>query len=385
MFHHAVINIRAPRGVSRKEFETALRQKVELHLATVATNYAETAIFRAFMGMTVVIVMLLLCLSQFGPNSQALLVFSAAVVFCAAAGFLVSLLRELIDRSKPRPALQNALFVALIAGTSWALSLPEVRAIWNEEGSAWFLLAGVVALAGLLYSAAANLIVAVATISSSTRRAIENLDALVVESMLRIYHTVSAHKGSWGSPDIDDYIVRQIRQASLAIETTLMRRLPRHGLPKEASSRRGRRALGAAIAQELASHEADLVRDGGRRELLDMTNRYVPVLYSGAWLDLPRREVVVANEGLVWVRRAVSSLLPFAVIAVLRTTNVISAPDDKYAWLLATLWFVVSVGSWLDPNFADRLKTLEALKGIVKLNSSGSDKADTEPAEKSRS
>jgi hypothetical protein len=63
------------------------------------------------------------------------------------------------------------------------------------------------------------------------------------------------------------------------------------------------------------------------------------------------------------VRIIAASILPALVMILLRFSHLITPPYEVYGWLVAALWFVASIGSWIDPNLGDRLKIVSTFRG----------------------
>ena len=128
-----------------------------------------------------------------------------------------------------------------------------------------------------------------------------------------------------------------------------------------------RRAVANEAARAVRSHLDDVMRNDGRAALRQMINLYIAVIYRGAWLELPKEKQASRMDALLKLSRPlIASLIPVAVMLCLRLTKVVAGNYETYGWLFASLWFAVSIGTWIDPGLTERLKVMNGMIALFR-------------------
>lgn len=363
------------KGAGSSEFRSSAREliveyrreKAAILVLRVLLGQAAAAI-----GLTIAIVLAALAPSQFMAAVGAILV--------AGIGFIVgTLLVGLANvATVRRVSLRRALVAAMVA-----CAIIAVRVMSATGGNILFVgaCAAVVGVAGTYILATL-----INVLDSRYRRTmyVRKLRGAVLEALLDARHFATKHVREWGEPETTRAVQQRLRTASDLIRDYLPDRLS----PVNRVERQDMQLGASAIADRML-YQPRLSTRKGRTELITFTTGAVQKVYREDWLDLPkRRRVQESNADRRWgswvtgLRRFLAAFVPLIVVFVATTIGVPSDQLADYGYPVALLWLVVSVMSWLDPQFAQNTDVVRGLWSIfspTRGEKSGDSKTGDEP------
>lgn len=362
LYHSASINIKAPPRIPRGKYEAGIREKIESAFRMDDRRYIRNFILGqavTFLGAVCIIFFGV----RYSPNfSKAVLATLITLVIYTAYLYLENLIAILGGK------YVVAWRVVLLTAGVWA----GHEAIVSRKvyyAAQWWQLPLWTTVVVIASASACVALIGITSSYSSSSEMPSHLDAAILSGCLYIYHLVTTHKDHWGRLSYQQNISEVLEEMAGKIEKYL---------PKRIGQGRGNAAEIKTIATEIAegirTHRDDALREDGRKSLRDFSNYYAVVVYNGAWLDLPRAEV--AKKGLPFAksfRTIAVSILPAGVMLLLRSTDLIDSSYQAYGWFGAALWFVASIGSWIDPDLGSRLKVVQVFGGILSASKDPSD------------
>jgi hypothetical protein len=217
-----------------------------------------------------------------------------------------------------------------------------------------------------------NLIVSIISGSAAKRSfALKAMDNYLLLLWLDVYHLLTVHKKGWGEASYQKDLTSQLGSIANTIEHYLPTRLAITG---GGGHRRERKACANAASQAIRSRLKYVLLSDGRLMLRQTVNKYLPLTYRGAWLELPQEVAPSPARGLIKISRSlIASLIPAALMLCLGAAKIVTGNYETYGWLFASLWFAVSIGTLLDPGLADRLKVMTNMIAVFR----GSEGDDT--------
>ena len=355
-FKHGLARISVPRGTRKAEFESGMRMHAEVSIRETA------AVFVKFIVIKWVEILLMLA----GVTTICFFL-NASVSNLIAAGALSLLALLVIDTilnliSNVSPSAIYVIFrtALTICVGSWAGA--ELCSGRTFNGNPW-VIGSLLALVGLGIGSATAVLTGVIW-SLRWRHFFSNgaLDDSLLTHLMNISHHINAHKETWGNPEFQQSVGTSISAIASQIERHLPGRLAIIGV----TNREERKFLAVGAGKGVRLHLASLLRSDGQRGLRAMVNSYSTLIYRGAWLELPQAPVEHSASLTKIVKPLVASVLPAAVMVCLRETAIVSGNNETYGWLFSSLWFVISVGTWIDPSLAERLKLMGVMMSIFK-------------------
>jgi hypothetical protein len=365
-FHRSAINVTAPPGVRRSEYEAGLRARVEKALDYQGAGDIVRFMLATPVGLTVFALLVALILLAARSTSDFVIILLIAVASAGVISFLGTSFLDLIRNT----SVNIFVDVMVIAAGAWAarnwVNPADYKNIthlakWQIGVSAALVMCGASVLIGL--------IAAILEIRWTLRYYSRNLDGVVILNCLAIYHSVTVHKSNWGERDQQ----KEIADELLIIADRIQHYLPRW-LKESTGKRRGEvRSLAYQIAEPVRIHTDDLLKSDGRKSLIEFVNLYVSRIYQGEWFELPRVEREREQEARLriahFLRPLSASLIPAALMLFFHVSHVLAAGYETYGWLFAALWFAASIGAWIDPDLGERLKVLNIVTGLFRPKS----------------
>jgi hypothetical protein len=360
-FHRSMTNISTPRGMRRTEFEADIHQGVESYLSRNASIYA--------VDIPVGIVLICLTVGSIisaaaNVNASLWLVATAAIISTVTV-FAIGFATEFLIATVKWRMLRPFLTATYISVASWAgiQIFAGGTASGVKNGTLWQ-----TTLLFLLFGLGTRTAISLlgASIITSAQRLFYvrgGLDNYLLAFLLDLYHFITVHKEDWGQATFQGSVNQELSAIAALVETYLPGRLA----VAQGRNQRKRRTIAKEIGQAIRSHADDVMRNDGRARLRQLVNSYLPFILRGAWLELPREACTSRLDALL--KRAkplTASLIPAAVMFCLRETNVVAGNYETYGWLFASLWFAVSIGTWIDPGLAERLKLMNSMISIFK-------------------
>lgn len=361
-FHHAVVNVSTPRGVRRAQFEADMRRKVETYLRRNAVDFISNWLVGIIDLVVVVGGVIAAAASVTVSLSSAVIGAALSVLIIPLIATSVNFLSTVFRRTVFYFSLVTVLFISV--GSWAAVQIFSGSTFASARNDGVWRMALLFSLFGLGLVGVIGLLVSISTSRSQRRYYVRGgLDNYVLSSLLNVYHFITVHRRDWGQPGFQQGVGHELSVIANLMETYLPGRLAGIGV----SGRRERKVFATESGQAIRLHMKDLLRNDGRDRLRQMVNSYVSLIYRGAWLEVPREVVAARAHGLMAVIRPLgASILPAVVMLCLREAKVVAGNYETYGWLFASLWFVVSIGTWIDPGLAERLKVMNTMISLFK-------------------
>jgi hypothetical protein len=291
-------------------------------------------------------------------TSKMLEVSLLALALTGVVSFLISILSDLFKKM----FLSIFLTVLAIASGAWGIHIWVIADRRNEfsKWPLWQISASItLAIIGVVYML--TLIIVILQVRQNLLFNSRNLDGIVIEHLLVIYHCITVHKSDWGEQSQQE----QISDSFSKMANNVQRYLPRRLATSLGAGRREYRSLAYQIAEEIRTQASNLFKSEGRKNLIEFTNQYIVAVYQAEWLELPRAEPKVSSlRRTHFLRPLFSSLVPAVVMVALHAGHFLTPNYEPYGWFFAALWFAASVGAWIDPELGERLKVLNVLAGF---------------------
>ena len=349
-FQRSISNISAPRGMRRAVFEAEMQRRIEGYLRQNGAAFAS----RQPGG----VVLLFFVIGSIAAAAACVAAPLLTAATAAIISFIIVIAAQIIvqfPRARNQRISSSFIVALYISAGSWA----GVQIFAGGESSPLWRVILLFLLFGLGAAAAAKLIVA--SVTTAVQRLFYvrgGLDNYILAFFLDLFHYITDHREDWGTLAFQRDVNSELSLIADLVEAYLPGRLS----ATERRSRRERRGISNGIARAIRSHSDDVMRQNGRNKLRQMINSYITLIYRGAWLELPREQYATRLETVLKVARPLTaSLIPVAVMLCLRLAKVVTGDFETYGWLFASLWFAVSLGTWIDPGLAERLKVMNSM------------------------
>lgn len=357
---HSLINVKTPKGWSRARFEQRFHKLLEAELAWSASRgslWVAFAILLLLVGVAVIISMAVYAAPSAEKAAVAVLLAILMLVLPETLCYSVAWAAKV----EVRPTWLRVLMLIQLLASSWAVvSLKDapIADMWKLSVAS--------ALLGKAAITASGVIGGRLWIMQTKRWRRRNLDAFLASRFASVYHNTQVHR-----QDIVGDRAIQMADGIDGVARIIREDLPHH-LSGSGNSRRDQnRQLAHGIAAHAQGMRDMLLKSGGVKRVRRYAEQGCGLIVAGAWLELPRAENPTMSDGAFQrILRAIRSMLaavaPLAIVTVLQRTELLGQEQTEYASTAAVVWLIITIGSWLDPEFGERLDQLVKARSLFR-------------------